>query len=350
VGSPLVVFISCAAKDDGLRDELVSHLAALVQRGVIAVWHTGLVGPGGDLGKERDAHLRSAGLVVLLVSADYLASDDLRDGEMTPSLDRARQDGTRVVPVLGRPLDWEKAPFSGLALLPRSKLAVTSWANRDEAWAEVVAGLRKVIEGGDHEATSAAGTPNNLRARNPYFRGRGVELAALEAVLRREKKATITHASVFGLGGVGKTALALELAHRAVDGGNYPGGVWWECVATWILGAVEPRQTRAEMEAVDARREHIDEALGAAKRIGSGLVWIRIANMLAIHVRNRARYDESLALFQQALALVYKDVGQPAAARPLYERAIAIAEARLPPDHPHLALYRKRLAALGPPR
>ena len=37
----------------------------------------------------------------------------------------------------------------------------------------------------------------------------------------------ITHASVFGLGGVGKTALALELAHRAVDKGPYPGGVWW---------------------------------------------------------------------------------------------------------------------------
>jgi nucleoside phosphorylase len=74
---------------------------------------------------------------------------------------------------------------------------------------------------------SEPGTPNNLRARNPYFRGRGKELIDLEGVLGREGKATITHASVFRLGGGGKTALALQLAHRAVDGRAYPGGVWW---------------------------------------------------------------------------------------------------------------------------
>jgi hypothetical protein len=37
------------------------------------------------------------------------------------------------------------------------------------------------------------------------------------------------------------------------------------------------------------------------------------------------------------------------ASRPLLERAVAIAEARLPPDHPSLALYRKHVADLGPP-
>src|SRR5207248_800843 len=70
-------------------------------------------------------------------------------------------------------------------------------------------------------------TPHNLRARNLDFRGRGEELAALEQALRVAKRTTITHASVFGLGGIGKTALALEYAHRAVERGEYPGGVWW---------------------------------------------------------------------------------------------------------------------------
>ena len=75
--------------------------------------------------------------------------------------------------------------------------------------------------------SSASRTPHNLGAPNPDFRGRGDELAALDRTLRDEKRTTLTHASVFGLGGVGKTALALEYAHRAVERGDYPGGVWW---------------------------------------------------------------------------------------------------------------------------
>jgi nucleoside phosphorylase/tetratricopeptide (TPR) repeat protein len=69
--------------------------------------------------------------------------------------------------------------------------------------------------------------PNNLRARNPYFRGREEELRRLEEGLKQDRQATIAQASVFGLGGVGKSALALELAHRALDRGDYPGGIWW---------------------------------------------------------------------------------------------------------------------------
>jgi nucleoside phosphorylase/tetratricopeptide (TPR) repeat protein len=69
--------------------------------------------------------------------------------------------------------------------------------------------------------------PNNLRARNTYFRGREDELRRLDATLRQDRQATVTQASVFGLGGVGKSALALEYAYRALDRGDYPGGIWW---------------------------------------------------------------------------------------------------------------------------
>ncbi len=69
--------------------------------------------------------------------------------------------------------------------------------------------------------------PNNLRVRNSYFRGREEELSRLDKTLRQDRQATVTQASVFGLGGVGKSALALEYAHRALERGAYPGGIWW---------------------------------------------------------------------------------------------------------------------------
>jgi tetratricopeptide (TPR) repeat protein len=82
-------------------------------------------------------------------------------------------------------------------------------------------------EDGAEALKSAGRTPHNLRKRNSDFRGRGEVIATLEKALRDGERTTITHASVFGLGGVGKTAVALELAHRAVERGDYPGGVWW---------------------------------------------------------------------------------------------------------------------------
>lgn len=81
--------------------------------------------------------------------------------------------------------------------------------------------------GSDPPASGAGRAPNNLPTRRRFI-GRDAERGALEGALHRGKQATLTQpASVFGLGGVGKTALALEFAHRALQQGDYPGGVWW---------------------------------------------------------------------------------------------------------------------------
>ena len=135
--------------------------------------------------------------------------------------------------------------------------------------------------------------------------------------------------------------------------------------AAWISDAVERYQTRAEMEAVDARREHLDQALEAANRAGSQGAWITIADRLATHLQNRARNDEALALFQQTLAkaeqlvppkpgrvaaslsnlaLVLQVLGDAAGARSLLERALGIDEKTFGPEHPTVATHLSNLA------
>lgn len=140
-----------------------------------------------------------------------------------------------------------------------------------------------------------------------------------------------------------------------------------ECVATWMESAVRFRQTLAEMQQVDTRREHVDRALATVEGVGSELVWIRIADRLARYLANRARYDESLTLFQRAmtkaerltppnpsrvtislsnLATAYKDLGQPSNARGLLERALVIDEATYGLDHPEVATDLSNLATV----
>jgi WD40 repeat protein len=67
--------------------------------------------------------------------------------------------------------------------------------------------------------------------RNPRFVGREAELAQLHRLLQEGPTATggppvgITPAGISGMGGIGKTQLAVEYAHRYRDA--YPGGVFW---------------------------------------------------------------------------------------------------------------------------
>ena len=67
------------------------------------------------------------------------------------------------------------------------------------------------------------GTGNNLPLRNPVFAGREEALAQVGRQLARGPVAMI---AIRGLGGVGKSQIALEYAHRAVAAGRYR-LAWW---------------------------------------------------------------------------------------------------------------------------
>ncbi len=63
-------------------------------------------------------------------------------------------------------------------------------------------------------------SPGNLRAATTSFIGRESEVAELQAVVKAHRLVTLT-----GVGGVGKTRLALEVAARLAD--EFPDGVWF---------------------------------------------------------------------------------------------------------------------------
>lgn len=143
---PIEVFFSYSHRDEALRDELAKHLSILKQQGIIDVWYDREVTAGSEWESTISSHLNSADVILLLISADFLASQYCYDIELRRVLERHSAKEARVIPIILRPVDWSGALFSKLQALPRNSKAITTWTNQDEAFTDVAQGIRRAIE------------------------------------------------------------------------------------------------------------------------------------------------------------------------------------------------------------
>src|SRR5271166_900682 len=113
------VFFSYAHEDEPLLGELLKHLGFLKQLGVIRDWHDRKITAGTEWKGQIDQHLKTAGVILLLVSSDFLASDYCWDIELTRALERHEKGDARIIPVILRQVDnWQAAPFAKLGAAP----------------------------------------------------------------------------------------------------------------------------------------------------------------------------------------------------------------------------------------
>ena len=141
---PVELFFSYAREDLPLRDELAKHLRLLERQHHIRGWHDRQILPGAEWAPEIDQHLNQARIILFLLSADFMASEYCYDIEVKRAMERHEAGEAVVIPVKLRPVDTEGAPFARLNGLPSDWKAVTEWPNRDAAFADIAAGIRKV--------------------------------------------------------------------------------------------------------------------------------------------------------------------------------------------------------------
>lgn len=144
--TPVELFYAYAHEDEALRATLEKHLSLLHRQGVISEWSDRNITAGTDWTQAIDEHLEQASIILLLISADFLASDYCYGVEMKRALERDRAHEARVIPILLRAVDWHDAPFAHLQALPTGARPITSWANQDEAFTDVAAGIRIVVQ------------------------------------------------------------------------------------------------------------------------------------------------------------------------------------------------------------
>lgn len=140
------IFCSYSHKDEELKDELDAHLSGMKRQGLITLWSDRQIDPATGWKQEIDTHLESAGVILLLISANFIASDYCYEKEMMRALQRDKKGEVRTIPIILRPVDWKSLPFGYLQALPTAGKPITSWGNRDKAFENVARGIRKVVE------------------------------------------------------------------------------------------------------------------------------------------------------------------------------------------------------------
>lgn len=147
------LFFSYCHADENLRDRLEKSLAMLKYEGLIESWHDRGIPAGDAFDDVIMVELEKADVILLLVSPDFLASRYCWAVEVKRAMERHADRTARVIPVILRPCEWDKAPFAKLQATPKDGLPVTKWPDQDEAFLSVTKAIRAALEGG---ATSRA--------------------------------------------------------------------------------------------------------------------------------------------------------------------------------------------------
>jgi hypothetical protein len=94
------VFVSYSRADRSWLDRLRVHLAPLERSGLIEIWHDGKIEAGALWQLEIEGALASASAAILLISANFLASDFIYANELPPILDRHAKAGMKIIPLI----------------------------------------------------------------------------------------------------------------------------------------------------------------------------------------------------------------------------------------------------------
>jgi formylglycine-generating enzyme required for sulfatase activity len=166
------VFISYSHNDAEWLKRLQIHLKPLEREGALELWSDDKIQPGSKWREEIRAALEQAKVAVLLVSANFLASEFIVKNELPPLLAAAEEEDAVILPVIVSPCRFEKtqslSKFQAVNS-PRKTLLQMSEAEREEIFVKVADAIESVLERGNEKPVAhTIGSPLPLVEKEVY--------------------------------------------------------------------------------------------------------------------------------------------------------------------------------------
>lgn len=140
------VFISYAHKDEQFKDALVEHMSGLVRADIVSEWNDRKIVPGQDWSDQISENLASSEIILFLISSSFMNSDYCMGVEVQKALSMHKEGSAQLIPIVIRAVDWSDSDLSKIQGLPKDAVPIASWGNEDEAWVNVIRGVKNHIQ------------------------------------------------------------------------------------------------------------------------------------------------------------------------------------------------------------
>ncbi len=154
------IFISYSQEDKDWKDRLIKHLKVLEMEGYYELWENEQIRTGDDRLREIENALNEACVAVMMISTDFLISDE----EIPQILERRKEEGLRVFPIIIKPCPWMKIQWlSSIQVRPKDGKPLASGSEY-----EIEAELADIAEKISEYVKSAKQSPQKAPS-NPHL-------------------------------------------------------------------------------------------------------------------------------------------------------------------------------------
>lgn len=143
------VFVSYSHADSDHLQRLKVHLRPLERQSLVDVWSDTKIKAGQQWRKEIESALGRAAVAILLISADFLASDFVADNELPPLLEAAQSDGVKILPIILKPCAFTSVPsLSQFQAIndPIRPLISMDESQREQIWVNLAQTTKEAID------------------------------------------------------------------------------------------------------------------------------------------------------------------------------------------------------------
>ncbi|MCP5103618.1 MAG: toll/interleukin-1 receptor domain-containing protein [bacterium] len=250
------VFVSYSHKDETWKERVLTHLKGLQLEGYCSLWDDREIKTGDDWLPQIEAALKEAHIAVLLISADFLASDFIIGKEVPLILDRRQNEGLRVIPLVIKPCAWDSTAWlADIQVTPKdgNPLSAKKEHEIDNDLALLAKDIQSLFKSKQKEDESVSEVSftslppdrvsiSKLPVTGSALFGREEELVLLDDAWADDHTHIVT---LTAWGGVGKTALVNHWLNR-MERENYKGARRVYGWSFYSQGAEQGKQASAD--------------------------------------------------------------------------------------------------------